>query len=495
MDSTNKTIAKNASILMGSQLITWTLTLLFTMFLPRYLGAVGVGKIHFANSVWAIVGIISAFGMDTLLTKEIARNPSKVSELFGLSILLRMFLFALAYSATIALLYLANYSLDTIYVAGIIGIAYLVMLFIEGCKAVLKGVEQMDVMSLGDIIGHAILTIVGILMLLWGWRIYTIAALIIVAKIANFALLLSSLRRTFSLRLHFDWQSAIHMLRSGIPYLMSGAILVIYLRIDIVIISFIVDERAVGWYGVADQLFSTFMFVPTVFLMAMFPAMSRMHMTDKASLHKLMTKSFDSLLLVSVPIGLGVMIIADPIVVLLFGSEFVNSGPILAVMGIVLIFTYQNVLLGRFLTAIDRQNAWTLVMMTATLATIPLDLFFIPWSQTMFNNGAIGGALSYVVTETMMISIGLILLPSGILGRRNVWTAVRVMAAGLAMVAVVWWFREMVIIIPIALGAIIYVSSVLLMGIVPKDDLASLMAFAQRLVGRLNRHEAKTVSG
>ena len=69
-----RTIAKNASVMMISQLVTWGLTIVLTIFLPRYLGAAALGQFHLANSLWAILAIAVTFGMEILLTKEIARD-------------------------------------------------------------------------------------------------------------------------------------------------------------------------------------------------------------------------------------------------------------------------------------------------------------------------------------------------------------------------------------------------------------------------------------
>ena len=200
---------------------------------------------------------------------------------------------------------------------------------------------------------------------------------------------------------------------------MVAVSLVVYVQLDVVIISLLVDEAAVGWYSVADQLFATLLFVPTVFITAVFPVLSRMYTHEQDALPHLISKSYDLLLLLGIPIGLGIVVIADPLVVLLFGADFANSGPVLAVLGVVLILMYQNTLLGKFLISIDRQNQWTKVMIVASLATIPLDLIFVQWCQSQFNNGAIGGALAFVVTETGMIFAGLSLLPSGALGREK----------------------------------------------------------------------------
>jgi O-antigen/teichoic acid export membrane protein len=89
MKASYKVILKNASVLMGTQMYTWVLAVLMTLFLPRYLGAVGSGQLHLAASVWAIVGIVAAFGMDALVVKEIARDPSRASEYLSTSMLIK----------------------------------------------------------------------------------------------------------------------------------------------------------------------------------------------------------------------------------------------------------------------------------------------------------------------------------------------------------------------------------------------------------------------
>ncbi len=200
-----------------------------------------------------------------------------------------------------------------------------------------------------------------------------------------------------------------------------------------------------------------------------------------------MRKSFDLLLVLSIPIGLGVLVVADPLVVLLFGPDFAGSGPILALLGIVLILTYQNMLIGQFLISIDRQNVWTLVMAVATVATIPIDLVAIPWCLAQFGNGAIGGAISFIVTELGMLLIGLRLLPPGSLDRSNIVTALKAVLAGGLMVAATWWARPYFIGLPIAIGMGVYTAAVLLLRVVPKDDLELFKSLALNVIARFRR--------
>ena len=486
-------IAKNASVLMASQLVTWAFSLLLTVFLPRYLGARAVGQFHLAGSLWAIIGIAATFGMDILLTKEIARAPAKTVALLGTGAILRAFLYLLGTVGLIVYVRLAGYPLETLQVIAVVGITAFVNQLISLYSAALSGLERMEYISLGGIVSKAILTIVSIAVLLLGQGVIIVAAVATVATLVNLLIVLFYLRRLHPVRLHFDAQLARWMVKSSFPYFTVTMFLVLYMQVDIVIISLLVDETSVGWYGAADQLFGTLLFIPTIFMTAVFPALSRLHGSGSTSSGRLMRKSFELLLLAGIPIGLGLVIVADQLVVLLFGIEFANSGPILAVMGVVLILTYQNILLGRFYISIDRQRDWTWIMVAATVATVPLDLILIPWCQAMFGNGAIGGALAFVVTEAGMLVVGLRFLPGGIFGRSSAWFSLRALIAGTTMMVAIWWARDHFIAIPIILGAVIYSLSVFLLQLVPPEDWLLIKDTGRSLFLRLRRQQPQPV--
>jgi O-antigen/teichoic acid export membrane protein len=283
------------------------------------------------------------------------------------------------------------------------------------------------------------------------------------------------------------------MMSSSVPYLLSGMGLILYGQIDVLIISSMINAREVGWYGVTTQLTGTLLFIPVVFTTAIFPALTRAYSSQSNALPSLIQKSFDLMLLLSIPIGLGIFVIADPLVVLLYGPAFVSSGPILSVMGIVVIFMYLNILVGQFLISTDRQNIWTIIMFIATLITIPLDLLLVPWTQSSFGNGAIGGAISFVITEFGMCIAGIYLLPKGSLGWSNVRVGSAIIAAGMIMAAATWWCRNMFIAIPILVGAFTYISLIAILRIVPKEDIAVFKEIAQGILRKIRRPTTKPV--
>lgn len=490
-DNAAASVAKNASFLMASQVVTWGLTLILMIFLPRFLGASGVGQLHLADSIWNIVAIFVAFGMDTLLTKEIARRRTKTSDLVGLSLVLRLLFNIIGFGVVIIYVQIAGYVPLTVYVIYIIGIGKLIMQFSAAYRSALVGLERMEYVALADIASRAFNTVVTIAILLMGYGVLLAAAVFIGTSVTSTVIQYIYLKRLQPVRIFWDHQAAIGLLKASYPYLLVFVFSVLYMNLDAVIISLIINETVVGWYGVADRLFGTLMFVPTVFITAVFPVLSRMYTDAPDTLPRVMSRSFDLLLLVSVPIGLGIFAVANQLVVLLFGVDFAPSGPVLAVMGLVIILTYQNILIGRFLISIDRQNSWTIVMAAATLVTIPLDLILIPWTQATFGNGAIGGALAFIVTEFGMIMAGLRLLPKGTLGKANAWRAARIFIAGLIMLFAVWTWRDAFILIPILIGVVAYGIMILIMRVLPKEDWDLLRGQGRRLINRFSPHKSE----
>lgn len=282
------------------------------------------------------------------------------------------------------------------------------------------------------------------------------------------------------------------MLKASLPYLLIISVRTIYSQIDVVVISLLVNETVLGWYSMATRLFATFLFIPSVMMMAVFPAMSRIFTADPDSLPKLFRKNFDLMLLLGVPIGLGLMVVSDQLVVLLFGEAFAKSGAVLAIMGVVLIMTYQNMAIGQFLISTDRQTVWTKVMAIAIGVTILLDIVFIPFFQSRFDNGAIGGAMSFLVTEGAMMIYGVWYLRKELRSAPNGWSAIRIIAAGLLMVAGTWWLRDMFILIPIIAGVVIYAGAILVLRVIPKDDQQMFGSMMQSVLVRIRKLKPET---
>ena len=494
MSNRGAKLVKNASTLLASQGVTWILSLILTVALPRYLGAEASGELGVAGAIWSILGVILVFGMDTYLVKEIARSPDQISNLLSTSLITRALLFIASCAAILVYINLRQYSPEMVALIYVVGISQLSWRFVSAAEAALQGTESINYIAIANVVGKIINTGLGLGVVFFRLDIFAAALAGGLAGLATLVIEIYFLVRNGQLRFHFGWRHAMLMLGASSPYLLSAFGQGLYKQVDVLIIETLLDTQAVGWYRSAYQLFAASFFLPVIFITVLFPTLSRTHTHDPQALPRMLRKSFDLMLLLSVPIGLGLLVIGGPLMILLFGPDFAGSGPILSALGIVLILTYQNILVGKFLIATDRQRFWASVMLIAALATVPLDFLFIPWCQRLFGQGGVGGAISFTITELAMLIGGIRMLPEGSLGRSNAWTAARIFAAGLAMVAAIWWCREMFIAIPIVIGGLTYLSLIALLRVVPREDLALFTDMLRRASGRLRQRKAESVS-
>lgn len=485
MNSSTRIIFKNVGALMTSQLLTWSLTLLVTIFLPRQLGPTQVGQLYMAISLWSIVTILCRFGTEVYIIKAIARTPERAPQLLGTTLLARGGTFVLGAIAVALYVKLVGYPPAVIGVIVITGVAGLLELIAGAFTGTLQGLEKMEYISLGmvaDKLVYAILVLVGLFVfnvgVLWIAVLYTVGSAALLAVVA-WGYLRQLPIKTPSMR------EVIPLLKASSPYLLASLVVVVYNEIDKQIIAVMIDEQAVGYYTTAATLFNTVMFIPVVLTTALFPMMARSFKDAPDALRRVNRKSFNIMFIVGVPVSFGIMSIARPLIQLIYGPEFAPAGPILALMGIVVVFVYLNILIAQILTSTEQIGRWTMVLVISTIVTIILDILLIPWSHRVFNNGALAGAISFMITEAGQTIVGIFLIPRNTLNWLNVITATRSLLAGLMMVGVCWLVRDMFILVPVLVGAVTYIGLILAFRVLPGEDLQMIKRLIGQIVGRL----------
>lgn len=427
-------IAKNTTVLMGSQAITALSSFVLILFLPRYLGTEEYGRLYLAVSIVMIAQIVMEFGGSFFIAKEIARDRDSAPALIANSIGLRSIFWIISLVLLGAFSFFAGYSLEVKLLIGILAFSKIWEVSQKVLMSCFQGFEVLQYSSTCNIAERVFLTAVGIITLLLGGRAVSIAVVMALSTLLSFLISVYFGKRLMTFVRRFQWDRMRALLRLGLPYFLFSIFGVIYYRIDAVMLSFWTPEAVLGWYGVAYRFFDIVMFFPSIFNTAVFPVLSRLWGKENSTLALTTRKSLELMLLVGVPIGLLVFRFSRQIIDLFF--NFANYAPsmvLLQIFAIGMLLVYLDIMLGAALFASDRQRGWSLISFLAIFVNVLLNVFLIPWFQFHTGNGGIGAAIATLLTEMFVMVGALILMPKDIFKNTSIVPQFKVLVAGAGM--------------------------------------------------------------
>ena len=426
-------ITKNASAMLGAQAVTWVSGFVLMIFLPRYLGSEAFGRLYVALSFSMIAQVLVDYGAYLFIAKEIARSPENAPSVIGNSVGLRIVLAVVACAAMIIGGFIAGYQTEIITMILIFGLAK----FWEGILAVIRssfqGFERMEFNSIANVIERIVLLLFVVLVLMLGGNTVFIAIAMASSTLIGTLVAARYLTRFVTRIPPFDWPHILALARRGIPYFLVAVFATIYYRINAIMLSLLVTEEIVGWFGAAFRFFDVLMFLPSIFSFAVFPVLSRMS-NEKDTARATTRKSFELLFMAVVPISMAVFIYSDQIVDLLFGrAEYGGSAAVLQALSVGLILVYLNFVLVTTLIAMDKHRQWSLVALGAIPLSIGLNWLLIPLFETMSANGGVGSAIATNLTELFVMLCAFILLPKGYIGIESLKRLGKCTVAGCTM--------------------------------------------------------------
>ena len=173
-----------------------------------------------------------------------------------------------------------------------------------------------------------------------------------------------------------------------------------YTYLDSVFLSIFSGDEQVGLYQVAFKIIYALQFLPLAFTASLYPALSSYWRHNKEQLAITFERALNYLTIISLPIIVGVFLLADKIV-LLFKDDYSAAAWPLKISIISLFFIFLNFPVGSLLNACDAQKRNTRNMIIVTIASVALNLILIPQFQ------ALGASWVVLVTNFLMFILGM----------------------------------------------------------------------------------------
>ena len=444
-------VARNFSVLVGGQVVTWTMTLLWTLIVPRALGPVRLGILVSAQSVAGVLGIVLGMGTRNYLVRETVISRGAGPKLVGTALILRLTVSPLVGLAAVGWARIAHYGHDARLVLYLITAMTVLTLLTEPLQAAFQAIERMKYLAYADIVNKSAQTIIGIAVVLVGFRVVGIAANMAIMAGVVFVLTFWWLRPYFHIDVRTNFRLMARMTRQSMPFWAFGVFGMIYFWIDTIMLSLMTRSEVVGWYGATTSLFQTLMFLPVLVQTAWLPRLVAAFVKSRRDLATTARTPVELVLIIGVPIAMATALVADPLIPAVYGPRYAQAVPVLIVLAACVPAIYLNIILGTVLLAAKRHRVWTGVMAGAAVFNPLVNLVLIPMTEHRYHNGAIGAAISLVLTEVLMDGV-FVLASRDVFDRRVIKRCALVCVASAGMGAVAYAMRPLGTAISLAAG-------------------------------------------
>jgi O-antigen/teichoic acid export membrane protein len=385
---------KNSGWLLFDRLVRLLLGVLVSAWVARYLGPESYGKLAYVFAFLAFFQVLVSLGLDGIVVREISRDQTQADVLLGTTLILRIIMGVLAWGVGSLLVWqfggLESAMLFAFCAAGLaFQAADTIDLWFQSRSRSVRTVVS-------KLCAYGISNAAKVLCILNEAPLAYFAIIIsLEVVVAGIALYISykgdSLRRPW----RFNAGRVVPMLKESWPVLLSGLAIIASLKGDQLMVEHFMGVEALGIYYSAVTLTSLCYFVPVLLNISAAPFMHRLASNDTARFDNLMRQYFSAVLVVALVIFFLLYALAKPLVMLLYGTEYLGAVEVVKVHALAIVFIFMGSAQNNWLIAKRQANQmFYRSLITITLGVL-LNLLLIP------RFGLVGGALSFVIASAM----------------------------------------------------------------------------------------------
>jgi PST family polysaccharide transporter len=390
-------LAKDSLWVLAARLGAQGSLALFTLLIARRLGSAGFGEYAFIASAVFIGNMLTTFGTDMLLIREIAARrdfsqliPSLFLQL-SLSAVLMIFVWTLPPlpgQSPVGWLALKIYSLALIPFA-----------FFTIFSSVLRGLQRMDHYA-GLNLSTALIQLSATFVFIQsGSSVVTLAWLLLAVQIAAASLAGWLCKDQFS-NFRCPAPFSLRQFRPVLPLAALGILGILHQRVGILLVTFWLGASAAGWFSAAQRIVEFAKTAHLAVFTVLFPAMAN---------SKGERKDFRLVWLIllsgALTAALAISLLASPLTIVLFGAEYAASIPLLRLLAWMLVPFTINTYLSLAFVAANREKPVLIALSASLLMLILLNFLWTP------RFGILGAGRAMLLAECIQAGLLLVQYP------------------------------------------------------------------------------------
>ncbi|AKB17615.1 flippase [Methanosarcina sp. WWM596] len=462
-------VAKNTSFILFGNIVVKLIALFVSVYLARYLGVNNYGKYTFVTTYLMFFTFISGFGLDQVIIREIARNPSTTNVVFNNAFYIRIVTSIVAVLLAVAGIRILNYPYDTVIYVYLVSIT----LLFQGISYLIESLFQsnlkMEYSSIALIISKCFFALSIFLIILNKGTLMNIFLVSILSEAFRTLIDYMYSKKFIKINIDFNLGTLKYLIKQALPFVIGYGLFIIYYRIDVLMLSIYQGDIPVGIYSAAYKLTDPLLFLPGALASTLMPVMSKQYFSDKEKLKNTYLMSMRYILALMLPIVFGIYLLSKDIINFLYSSEFSGSIIALQMLSGTIIFNSLNSIQSSLLTSVNRQELNTLTIGICCILNIGLNVVFIPDYSYM------GAAFATLVSVIALFFIEFYFIYVNLsLHFVNVDLLKLFIASGVMGLTLIK-FPSLNMFTLAFIGGIIYIVSIFSLNVFSKDDIQLLL--------------------
>jgi O-antigen/teichoic acid export membrane protein len=395
-------MVRNTFVQAGGAMLGTLLGFATFLAVTRGLGPAAFGDIATASVYLLVPAALADVGFAAVVLRDISAAPDRTEYVMRASVPLRVLVAAVFVGLATLVALIIPFDHRTKVAIGIAAPGAFFTLVDLALLPILQAQLRMHLAALASLVGRS--AILALTLVALGARL-GFEAVVAAGSIGlgiTLAIDLVFVGRLVSLRPLIDtayWRS---LVRESLALGVSGALALIYFRIDTLILALARSARDVGLYGAAYKFIEVAETSASFAATSAFPTLARLSAELDRRLRAAVQRTFDALLAAAVPLTVIFFVFPRDIIEVTAGPRFVDADSALRILAPYVLFSFVAGVLWRTLIA-GRADRTLLVLSIAVLGlNVGLNIVLVP--RYGYNAAAVTSVVSQVVA-TLLIAV------------------------------------------------------------------------------------------
>jgi O-antigen/teichoic acid export membrane protein len=344
-------IVRNMGWLFFDKLVRMFLGLLVGAWVARYLGPSPYGELAYVLAIIAAFQAVALLGMDGIIVRDIARNEESAGQILGTAFALRLFAGGLCWLAAVgSMAWLHGWQDRSVLIAALAG-SSLIFQAADTIDLWFQSQSQSRRTVLAKLVAYILSNGIKVVLILNKAPLIAFAAVLAFdVFVAAIALIVAYYYFPCKSHLRVIKAKATCILGESWPFMLSGLSIIIYMRIDQIMIKEMLGEKELGIYSAVLPLATLWQFIPMTLVASLAPFLAKQKAESEIAYMNSLQNIFRLFSLLGWLVCLPIMLLSGVIVNILYGKAYADGASIL------MIYIFTNI----FINMGVAQSLWLL---------------------------------------------------------------------------------------------------------------------------------------